>query len=318
MFAALNHALLSEYQDFSFRDTSGWPRVGPGEQMPPSLFISLGDDVAGPAIQLIVTPPVPEKMWLDTHYHGSDQFRAQIKGGMLLQRRAMMAPQFGYQKAGIPYREGTLGGLTEDTWMFAVHGDRRGARGTKTRDDGTFLLAEVGEDQLDRFVDSPEDPYWDCLPGRSKGICALALTGMRVSGGFAWGSYDDAGAWPALTERARATTALFGQAEVGPVLTTLALEPGATLADLDALATEIVVVVVDGDCVIADRAYQPGELRVQKADAAIGAIKAGVSGANLIVMVADRRALAPTGLTAPLWCSLARVVTALQHDLAAA
>lgn len=315
MFEALNHELAGDHRDFSFRDTVAWPRVGPDEQMPPSLWISLGDDVAGPAIQLIVTPPVPDNMWLDTHYHGSDQFRVQLQGGMQLQRRAMTAPQFGYQLAGIPYREGTLGGLSGDTWMFAVQGDRRGARSTKTRDDGTFLLPEVGDDQLDRFVDSADDPYWNSLPGGSKGISALSMTGMQVKGGFAWGSFDDADEWPELFGAVRATTALFGQAEVGPILSTLVLAPGTEIADVSALSTEIALAIAGGSCTIAGKDYRVGDVRVQRSDAALDTIVAGDDGLRLVLLVADRRALAESRNAGPLWQSLGDVLVSLQGRL---
>lgn len=56
MLYALGQRLDDDHFDLSFRDPAAWPRVGPGEGMPPSLWISVGDSVAGPAMQLGCCP----------------------------------------------------------------------------------------------------------------------------------------------------------------------------------------------------------------------------------------------------------------------
>jgi hypothetical protein len=149
-------------------------------------------------VQLGLCPPVPDSIWLDTHYHASDQFRATISGDFQLQRKHMKPGDFGYQVAGVPYREGLVGGGREPLWIFAVHGDRRGARSTITRVDGSFELGEVGEDQLDRPVASPDDAYWDTVPGGAKGVSALAVSEGRTVGGFHWGQFEDTTSWRTL------------------------------------------------------------------------------------------------------------------------
>ena len=58
MFAAVGQSLEGDHLDLSYRDTGSWTRVGPGFDVP-SLWVSLGDAVAGPTVQLGACPPLP-------------------------------------------------------------------------------------------------------------------------------------------------------------------------------------------------------------------------------------------------------------------
>jgi hypothetical protein len=291
MFEALGQVLAGDHLDLSYTRSAAWPRVGPADGMPPSLWISVGDPISGPAVQLGICAPAPAALWLDTHYHGSDQFRAALRGDFQLQRKHMVARDFGYQHSGVPYREGLLGGCSEDLWMFAVQGDRRGARATITRADGTFMLGEIGEDQLDRPVASPDDVYWTAVPGGARGVSALALAPGRLRGGFAWGTFDDTREWHPLADGVTAAVGVLGDAATGPVIFAVHCEPGGTAIPAGGCGTERIVTIVRGDCTIADQRYALGDLRIQNAGAAMPAVTAGGSGLDCILMVADRRAM---------------------------
>lgn len=318
MFYALGQDMDGDHLDLSFRDTSRWPRVGPSEGMPPSLWLSLGDPNSGPAIQLGCCQPPPQAMWLDTHYHASDQFRAVVQGDFQLQRKHMRAGDFGYQQSGIPYREGFPDGGTEDLWMFAVHGNRRGARSTLTRSDGTFLLPEVGEDQLDRPVDSPDSRYWDTVPGGAKGMVALVTNAGPVRGGFSWGSFEDTGSWQSLTEGVRATAGLLSDRKAGPIILTLQAEADRVVAPAATFATEIVLAILDGSCTVGSQHYHRGDVRVQKAGAPIDLIASGDGGLNAVLLIADRSAGRDIAARDLDWAqSLDRIVGQLSETLAA-
>jgi hypothetical protein len=290
MFRALGQSLDGDHLDLSFARSQGWPKVGPGEGMPPSLWLSVGDPVSGPAVQLGVCAPVPQTLWLDTHYHGSDQFRATLQGDFQLQRKRMVARDFGFQMSGLPYREGLVGG-GNDLWMFAVQGDRRGARATLTRNDGTFVLGEIGEDQLDRPVASPDDPYWRDLPGGSRGVAALATRPAVIRGGFAWGRFGDTQDWLSLADGVVASAGVLGHGVTGPVVLAIQCDAGQVAVPAGCAATELVIAVVRGRCEIGGQHYTVGDVRVQKAHAPLAGVVAGPEGLDCVLLIADRRGI---------------------------
>jgi hypothetical protein len=295
MFEAVGQSLQGDHLDLSYRNTGSWTRVGPGFDVP-SLWISLGDAVAGPAVQLGLCPPLsaPQDVWLDAHYHGSDQFRALLLGKFLLQNRHMVAGQFVYQEAGRPYREGLVGGCTEDSWMFGVHGERRGARTTVVRHDGTLIIPEdqIAADQQDRYIDSPTDPYWNDVPGGSKGIAAVATTHQSKHSTFIWGSFGDTAKWRAIDENVSVMAGAFGHKEAGPIILTLHCEPDRVALPSLTAATELLVVVVRGSVRMGTNRYEKGEVRIQKSDVPLDSIAVGAEGADVVLMIADRRAQA--------------------------
>jgi hypothetical protein len=111
----------------------------------------------------------------------------------------LKAGDFGYQVSGRNYREG-LGGDAGECWILAMHGTWPGARGTKTRDDGTFPLTELYDNQLDSLVDSPDDPYWDNVVGGAKGIAAVSTTLTSTGALYEWGSFDETETWRPLAQ----------------------------------------------------------------------------------------------------------------------
>jgi hypothetical protein len=319
MFHAIGQQFKGDHLDLSFRDTEALTRVDPSEGSPPSLWLSLGDAVAGPAVQLGMCPPVPGTFWLDTHYHASDQFRATVRGEFHLQRKHMKAGDFGYQVAGIPYREGLVPGEGEPLWMFAVHGDRRGAPSTITRNDGSFPLGDIGEDQLDRPIPSADDPYWDDVPGGAKGVAALAVATGRKVGGFLWGNFADAESWLALADGVRANVGLLGDAACGPVMVTLCADAGRAAIPALRSGGELILTVARGSVTIAGQSYLAGDIRVQRAGTPSPAVIAEREGADLLYMIADRRALPVvdhTDVAAQGWAeSLAKQCGALARTL---
>lgn len=295
MLEANGFVLDDDHIDVDFARTADWTRVGPSPDLSPSLFISLGDQVAGPDIQLVTMPISPGELWLDTHYHATDQFRAVIQGGFKLQRRRMGAGCFGYQLPGLPYREGVTGGETEPMWMVMVHGERRGARSTTTRRDGNILVEAFGEDQLDRPTEGPEDPYWRDIPGGHRGRTSLKSSLGRTVGGFCWGDFAQDAGWHAADSGVDVTAATMGDPEVGPLVLTVRAAAGRPVFPARCWETEIALVMVGGSVTAAGESYARGKVRIQAAYRPMPGLVAGDDGAQAVIVIADRRALPAAG-----------------------
>lgn len=295
MFEAQGLKLESDHLDLSFQNTESWPRVGKNV-VAQSLWLSVGDAVSGPGVQLGVSRPEPmtPDRWLGTHYHGSDQFRVLFAGESLLHGKRMAPGQFAYQEAGKPYREGVAGGNAEsgESWMFLVHGDRRGARATILRDNGTYELDEsdLREVQLDRPVPLADDPYWDEFPGGSKGVAGVSTTLSERRTATISGSFDNAQDWLTLSPGAKACAGLLGHGTTGPLVLSLHGEANNVVVPASNCAAEVVCAVVRGDAKIGLTHYDKGGIRVQRAGAPMDAVVSGPHGVDLVFLITDRRA----------------------------
>ncbi|OAN56211.1 hypothetical protein A7Q26_02035 [Sphingobium sp. TCM1] len=204
----------------------------------------------------------------------------------------MRPGDFGFQMAGIAYREGLVEGGEDPLWMFAIHGDRRGARSTTTRHDGSFELGEVAKDQLDRPVPSTDDPYWRDVPGGDRGVSALAVSQGRTVGGFHWCNFSESKDWQVITPGVQVCAALFGDAEVGPMILAIRADPDAKILPRHSAATEILIVPVAGSVAAGMSCLSVGDVRIIPASHGVDALVAGPAGANILYMIADRRAAA--------------------------
>ena len=289
MFQADGYTLDSDHLDLTFLETSSWTTVGPPEFATPSQWVAIGDPVCGPGIQLGACGSLPQDVWIDRHYHGSDQFRCLVSGEFLLGRKRMAKGDFAFQKSGQIYREGLAGSAESELWMFLVHGDRRGARSTITRRDGSFPVTDISEDQWDRPVDSPDDPYWADLPGGAEGVPGVTATVATDGAGYSWGSFTDTIKWSPLSSGVVAAAGSFGNPEAGPIVVALHAEPAAVVLPAVSSATELVYVVVQGSSTIDGTHYGRGDIRIQQAGVGVDKIESGPDGLDAILLVADRR-----------------------------
>lgn len=290
MFEALGFSLDDDHIDFSFTDTATWPRVSADAGMPPSLFISLGDPVCGPDIQLVTFPPPPSLMWIDSHYHACDQFRVILNGDFQVDRERLTPGRFGYQNSGVPYREGFPGVSSDELWMFMVHGERRGARSTMLRANGDFAISAFGEDQLDRPVPSPDDAYWQSVPGGARGRIGMSTTLGEPIDGFVWGSFEDDKGWRELQPGVAISAALMSDRAAGPVVFTVRCAAGKTAVPRTTCSAEVAMAVIQGACRVGTQEYRAGDVRVQKADSAFESVVAGAEGCSVVLVISDRRA----------------------------
>jgi hypothetical protein len=295
MFEAKGFELQDDHLDLSYSATSGWPDLGPAR----SLWVSLGDPVSGPALQLGETDPLSgEMVWLPPHYHGSDQVRAMIRGEFVISNKHLQPGDFVFQEAGRRYREGGSAATPEPVWILGIMGARRGAPSTFTASMETeFPLDAIGEEQLD-LPRSPEDPRWADVPGGSEGISMIATTFGGCKRGHLWGAFPDMQephngiAWREGNESSRIAAALIGDMDSGPVLCFVEGLPDLVAIPGDEWKTEVVVVIVRGSCHIGSDVYSAGDIRVQRSGSEMADVVAGESGVSVLFIIADRRAVA--------------------------
>jgi hypothetical protein len=281
-------AAADTHLDLSFGEPASWPGLA-GDAMK-SLWISLGDPVSGPALQLGSVVPVPMEMFTPTHFHGSDQFRLVIAGEMIVSKEHMLPGRFGYQEAGRAYREAAA--VCDSLAIVVIMGDRRGALTVFTQGDGDGYLEALGgadafDSQLDRPLGKDEE---STLPDGPKGTTAIASTVGAPHHGYLWGSFDDAASWPALGSDTHASATLFGDETSGPIAYLVKCGPNELVMPTSTTATEVLTAVAKGSLRIGDAEYATGDLRIQQADCPQDAIVSGPNGVEALVMIADRRA----------------------------
>lgn len=303
--------LDGDHLDLTFRDRDSWPNLTPTGSLK-SLAFDMGDPVAGPTILLgLMTKVDGEDLdWKHTidpvHHHGTDQFRVVVGGEWVLAGKPMQAGVYGFQEAGWVYQEHPVHG--GPVWTLLMMGDRRGARATlKLKKDLATVIdgGDMGEAFGAPVADAPY-PH----PAGDKGIAAVATTLGPCERGYLSGRLADLG----TDGKPAAVTGVLGDETAGPVVHALKAEPNQTVAPACVYPTELVLLVVGGSCRVGASTYQVGDLRVQQADTRLEPIVAGPDGAEVVLIVADRRA-APTldsAAATPAWMGdVKRVVSAL-------
>jgi alpha-D-ribose 1-methylphosphonate 5-triphosphate synthase subunit PhnG len=74
------------------------------------------------------------------------------------------------------------------------------------------------------------------------------------------------------------------------VILTISAEPESCLSPAASADAELLVAVMRGACTIGGERYDRGDIRVQRAGAELPTITAGSHGANVVLMLSDRRA----------------------------
>lgn len=266
--------------DISFAERKGWAthEAYGNVETPPT--ISLGDPKSGPAISLSLHPGGPGPGYrTPTHYHGTDQFRMLLKGRAerAISRLKLEARQFAFQEAGMPYREGFSG--EEVVWAMLIRGDRRGSAATAPAADSSERPAEHA------LAMANENP------GGPAGIPSVATTFGSCRNGFLLGSLDMRDGWRGLGEGVQVAAGMWGDRATGPLILMIKGEPGATAIPAFTSATETMCVLAAGSCRIGGANYELGDLHIQAADAPQEEVTAGPQGVELMLLVADRRAL---------------------------
>lgn len=303
------HAGLSmagDHLDISYNDPESWPKLTPSGSIRAFVF-HVGDPEAGPCVQLGLIRPVEGETldWRHSidplHHHGSDQFRAIVTGNWNLAGRPLAQGDYAFQESGIVYQEhpGPSGAAS----IMLLMGDRRGNQATIARKQDEDRIFEY-----DEIYGAPKADQAYPHPAGDRGIAAVNTTAGRCNNGYLRGAIE------ALEGGERgALTGVLGDHTSGPAVHVIHGRPGETVMPSAIWPTEVVMLIVAGSVELSARTYGAGELRVQQSDAAMGAIVAGGAGAELVFIVADRRAeptLASPADTLPSWLTATARVTA--------
>jgi hypothetical protein len=284
--------------DLSFHETDSWERPDDGyaahvDGHAPynATFVVLGDEQCGPVMLFqSVEPGFQFARQAPAHGHASDTWRVTLKGEMSVGKDRYPAGALRLQEGWRPYGGdnpacGPDGGST--MVMFADH---RGTRIRVVHPEEAALLPEGIEDLLfvewmgihdgDQVTDDLEK-----LPGPTGALTALGdMRGGRVNS-----SFNEYEAWPEVRRGNRLGVTICGDEECGPVVLTTVAEAGELVSPAFETHTELVRVIVEGECLIGGSRLRAGDIRVHESGSACEVAVAGPSGVKEFIVFGDRR-----------------------------
>jgi hypothetical protein len=295
--------------DVSYADREGWvPDMGAT-----ILPIMIGDEACGPFVALSYVEPSEEQMPLSfAHAHASDNWRISVRGTTNMGRDTYEQGQFRFHDGGVPYASDNFAWGPDGGYGMIVFADRRGfairpvkaSIAEKLMPQQEAAAAGLGIDMLDPCPGAP----------------AIATTMGRTSRAHLDGGFDRAGSWDEIAPGVRMAAGLAGEPTSGPVLVFVDCDAGCEAVPDRTLGTEVIVAPVSGSVDAAGTTLAQGDVRVEEADAPQPALVAGSDGAQLVLVVGDRRALRAAldggQLGGALGAALSPVLTELQDQLA--
>lgn len=295
--------------DASFAERSGWV-----DSMGATvLAMLLGDDRCGPMVVLSHTEPMDEQMPLSfAHAHPSDNWRISVQGTTNMGRDTYEQGRFRFHDGGVPYASDNFAWGPDGGYGVLLFADRRG-----------FVIRPVKAEIAERVA--PEQDAMGAGLGIDvqdpcPGAPAIATTMGPTERGHLDGGFDDAGSWDEVAPGLRVAVGLAGEPTCGPVLVFLDAAPGTECVPVRAMATEALIAPVGGSVTAGDATLALGDVRVEVADAEHPPLVAGTDGAQVVLLVADRRALRTAldgrHLGGALGTALARALPELEARLA--
>jgi hypothetical protein len=293
-------ALDGDHLDLTYRRPETWPNLTPGGALKCMTF-DIGDADAGPSVQLgLCTPTDAEVLdWRHAidplHHHGSDQFRVISGGDWWFAGSVQKAGEYSFQDAGCIYQEHP--GKSGASWTALLMADRRGNDCTLAleRDRTTFYFA--GNQDFTAATNENSYPH----PMGNKGLAAVATTQGPCVNGYLRGRID------ALAEPGSggAVTGVLGDPAVGPVVHVIKAAANEIAVPACTYPTELFLVISAGSVRIGSTEYRGGDMRLQRAGAMLPRVVSGSDGAELTLIVADRRAepVIGSGETKAAWMS---------------
>lgn len=308
--------------DLSYAEARSWNDppflAGLPEEMRQAHFaaVTFGADRVGPALYIFAMEPGSNYPDGEAHMHASDNWRIALKGELPVGRKNYGPGEFRFNAGWKAYPSDNGAQGPEGGWSAVFFADRRGTvvrpvSTTLTEDqaavfEGAFLVsdwAEVGGDIID-------------LEDTADESCLLATYGKLSNGGHLNGSFDDRANWCHDDAGRDVAGALMGHASMGPVLLLSHAPSGAIELPDRVVDTDVVRMVVNGSCTVDGRAYQAGDIRLQKAGAASGPTVAGDEGVDEVVIFGDRRVVFATLQDQGGWSPAARqALEALESQL---
>lgn len=297
--------------DATYTDRSGWSQDS-GATILPML---VGDDHCGPFVVLSYVEPMDEMMPLGfAHHHASDNWRISVRGTTNMGRDTYEQGQFRFHDGGVPYASDNFTWGPEGGYGIIMFADRRGFAIKPVKAEIAATVVPVQEAAGALLGIDVQDP----CPGAP----SIATTMGPTERAHLDGGFDSSASWDEIAPGVRMAAGVAGEPDCGPVLVFLDCAAGAEAVPARVLGTEVIVAPIAGSVDAAGTSLAEGDVRLEEGDVEHPALVAGADGAQLVLIVADRRALGSAldqgTLAGALGASLSTVLPKLLGDLAAA
>jgi hypothetical protein len=294
--------------DVTYTDRTGWSETMGATILP----IMVGDGHCGPFIVLSYVEPSDEQMALSfAHAHASDNWRISVQGTTNMGRDTYEQGQFRFHDGGVPYASDNFAWGPDGGYGIIMFADRRG-----------FAIQPVKAEIAERVAPEQE------LAGTALGIdmqdpCpgapAIATTMGPTKRAHLDGGFDTSDQWDEIAPGIRMAAGLAGEPTCGPVLVFLDCAAGSEAIPARSIGTETLLAPVSGSVDAAGTTLRRGDVRLEEADVEQPPLVAGPDGAQLVLILADRRglraALDAGTLAGELGCALSTVLPDLERQL---
>lgn len=266
--------------DVTYTDRAGW-----FEDMGATILpMMIGDDRCGPFVALSYTAPMDEQMPLSfAHSHPSDNWRISVQGTTNMGRDTYEQGQYRFHDGGVPYASDNYAWGPDGGYGIIMFADRRGFAINPVKASIAEKLAPQQAAAAAGLGIDMQDP----CPGAP----AIATTQGPTVRAHLDGGFDDTDQWRDLGRGVRVAAGLAGEPTSGPVLLLLDGAPGAEVLPARSMGTEVIVAPVSGTVDAAGTVLGQGHVRLEESGFAHPALVAGDDGAQVVVIVGDRRAL---------------------------
>ena len=297
--------------DADYTDRSGWVDDLGATILP----MMLGDEQCGPFVVLSYVEPMDEQMPLSfAHAHASDNWRISVRGTTNMGKDAYEQGQFRFHDGGKPYASDNFAWGPDGGYGIIMFADRRGFAIRPVKPEIAAKVTPQQEMAGEMLGIDMQDP----CPGAP----AIATTMGGTERAHLDGGFDRSEEWDEIAPGVRMAVGLLGEPTCGPVLVFLDCAAGAEALPTRSIGTETIIAPVSGSVETGPDTLAQGNVRVEEADVEHPALVAGADGVQLVVLVADRRALRTAlddgTVGGPLGDALSTVLVELQRELAPA
>lgn len=266
--------------DASCRDRGGW-----SEEMGATVLAMLvGDEHCGPFVVLSYVEPSDEQIPQSfAHAHASDNWRISVRGTTNMGRDAYAQGQFRFHDGGVPYASDNFAWGPEGGYGIIMFADRRGfaIRPVKAE-----IAEKVGPEQAAAGAFLGIDMQDPC-----PGAPAIATTMGPTRRAHLDGGFDHSEDWDEIAPGVRMAAGIAGEPACGPVLVFLDCAAGCEAVPTRVIGTETIIAPVSGSIDADGTTLAQGDVRLEEAGVEHPVLVAGPEGAQIVVVVADRRAL---------------------------
>jgi hypothetical protein len=295
--------------DATYTDRTGWSN----DLGATILGIMVGDDRCGPFVVLSYVEPTEDQMPLSfAHAHASDNWRISVRGTTNMGRDTYAQGQFRFHDGGVPYASDNFAWGPDGGYGIIMFADRRG-----------FAIRPVKAEIAERIT--PQQKAAGAFLGIDMrdpcpGAPAIATTMGPTTRSHLDGGFDASDEWDEIAPGLRMAAGIAGEPACGPVLVFLDCAAGCEAVPARSIGSETIVAPVLGSVDAAGTTLIQGDVRIEERDVEHPPLVAGLDGAHLVVIFADRRALRSAlderTLAGTLGAALSTALSELQSQLA--